>query len=304
MEKRIDIDGNEYIVTSDDLYLDNIGNDFEPQMVSLFKKLITPGDVIADVGANIGLTSILFSRLGCNVVSFEPSPSTYSILCENIQRNHLSNVVPVNVGLGDKAETTTITFAANNRSGGFVSDICRPEMGHVTENIEIRRLDDIWYKFDNRLDFIKIDVEGFEGNVIRGALNLLEQHKPIVVLELNHWCLNAFRRISVPDFFDFLRSVFPVLYAVDIDNVSIKDLHVNDEAYHVMHEHIVKFRYPNIVAGFDNRIQKIQSAVLHNAEAIMSNDVDSAHLPIAPNMLRRLTNYSMQQIHSKISRKK
>jgi len=255
MEKKVRIDDAEYIVTSDDLYLENTGINFEPHMIAIIKKLITEGDVIADVGANIGLTSILFSHLGSKVISFEPSPSTYSILCENIRRNDLRNVTPVNIGLGDVESVTTLTFSANNRSSGFISDICRPETGHITENVKIMRLDDIWYGFADRLDFIKIDVEGFERNVIKGALNLLMQYKPIVVLELNHFCLNAFRRITIPEFFDFLRSIFPALYAVDVDNVSVKDLHVNDECYDVMCEHLVRFRYPTIVAGFDNRIK-------------------------------------------------
>jgi len=82
---------------------------------------------------------------------------------------------------------------------------------------------------------------------------VLNTFKPIVLLELNHWCLNAFRRIAVPDFFDMLRTVFPVLYAVETDNTTI-NLHDPDGAYHVMHSHIVNFRYPNIVAGFDGSI--------------------------------------------------
>ena len=261
MEKKVRIDGAEYIVSSDDMYLENIGDDFEPHMITIFKKLITDEDVIADVGANIGLTSILFSRLGSKVISFEPSPSTYSILCDNIRGNNLSNVTPVNIGLGNEEGVTTLTFSANNRSGGFITDICRPETGHITENIKIMRLDDIWYKFADRLNFIKIDVEGFESEVIKGAFNLLVQYKPLVVLELNHFCLNVFRRITIPEFFDFLRSIFPALYAVDVDNASIKDLHVNDESYYVMHEHLVRFRYPTIVAGFDN--DRIKRKLLH-----------------------------------------
>lgn len=63
-----------------------------------------------------------------------------------------------------------------------------------------------------------------------------------------------FRRISVPDFFDFLRSIFPYLYAVDNDNATIIDLHDNELAYHVMHEHIVHFHFFNLVAGFNSAL--------------------------------------------------
>lgn len=127
--------------------------------------------------------------------------------------------------------------------------------GHITERIQLKKMDDIW-NFSVRCDFIKIDVEGFEGNVIHGAANVLNTFKPIVVLELNHWCLNAFRRISVPDFFDILRTFFPVLYAVDTNNITIKNLHDPDDAYYVMYGHIVNSRFPNIVAGFDSSIRQ------------------------------------------------
>lgn len=82
----------------------------------------------------------------------------------------------------------------------------------------------------------------------------MKKHKPIVVLELNHWCLNAFHRITVPDFFDVLRMHFPYLYAVDNDNQTIKDLHDNDQAYHVMYKHITQFGFPNIVGGFNGGV--------------------------------------------------
>jgi hypothetical protein len=92
-------------------------------------------------------------------------------------------------------------------------------------------------------------VEGFERNVIEGLQETLTFHRPVVVLELNHWCLNVLQRTSVPDFLDFLRSVFPYLYAIEKDDV--RDLHNHNDAYHVMYHHVVGgFKYPNIVAAY------------------------------------------------------
>lgn len=81
------------------------------------------------------------------------------------------------------------------------------------------------------------------------------KQKPIVVMEMNHFCLDVLQRITIPDFLDFMRSVFPQLYAVDTDNSTIVDLHVPDKAYMVMHEHVVKHRFPNIVGGFYQNIK-------------------------------------------------
>ncbi len=247
----VKIDNTSYLMESDDQYLKNMGESFEPNMVTLFKKLIGPDFVIADIGANIGFTSILFSQLGSKVFSFEPSPTTYNYLVKNLRNNHLENVIPVNQALGDKNTASTLTFSSSNRSGGFVSDKIRPREGHTTENIVIRKFDDVWPLYAEDLHFIKIDVEGYESQVINGGEELISKYKPIIVMELNHWCLNAFRRITVPDFLDFLRQRFPYLYAIDSKNQSIKDLHNPEESFLVMHSHITKFEYPNLVAGFN-----------------------------------------------------
>lgn len=251
MERQIKIGDSVYSVSSDDNYLDAMGNDFEPHMVQLFHTLIGPDDVVADIGANIGMTAILFSSLANRVYAFEPSPSTFRILLENLDRNGILNVVPINLGMGRKEEVLTITFAQNNRSGGFVSEKIRPEKGHVTEEI---RLDTLGHFFASKVPpptFLKIDVEGYEKNVILGGAEFLQRARPVVVLEMNHFCLDVLQRITVPDFLDFMRSVFPYLYAIDIDNSTIVDLHIPDDAYMVMHEHVVKHRFPNLVGGFD-----------------------------------------------------
>ena len=83
----------------------------------------------------------------------------------------------------------------------------------------------------------------------QGGGRMLLKNKPIVMLELNHWCLNAFQRVSVPDFFDFLRSIFPILYAVEGSNY----LHNEDDAYACLYHHIINFKFINVVGFFDER---------------------------------------------------
>lgn len=141
MEKAIKIGDKTYLVASDDYYLDAMGSDFEPHMVELFHALIVPNDVVADIGANIGLTAILFTSLACQVHAFEPNPSTFRMLSRNLKQAGVENIKAVNLGLGDRADSLTISFASNNRSGGFVSDKIRPEQGHVTEEIKIDTID-------------------------------------------------------------------------------------------------------------------------------------------------------------------
>lgn len=251
--KNILIGSKSYWVASDDQYIESVGNDFEPHMVQLFKTLIKPDDVVADIGANIGLTTLLFSDLAKYVYAFEACSSTYDILQKNLKSNNIQNVQGINFGIGQKSETLTITFATNNRSGGFVSNKIQPMKGHTTEDINIKTLDDFFTEIPPP-NFIKIDVEGFEQNVVRGGSSLLETYRPTVVMEMNHFCLDVLQRITVPDFLDFMRSVFPFLYAIDGDNETVVDLHIPEQAYFVMHEHVVRHRFPNIVGGWSKEI--------------------------------------------------
>ncbi|MDL2356433.1 MAG: FkbM family methyltransferase, partial [Pseudomonadota bacterium] len=160
----VKIGARDCLIQSDDNYLDHIRGTFEPHMIDLFRSVADGSEVILDIGANIGCTAILFGDMARQVHAFEPSPTTYAYLRQNLQANGTGNVVTHNVGLGAEAATTTITFAPNNRSGGFVSDLTQADANHVSEQIAIRTVDDVVASLAlPAVDFIKIDVEGFEG---------------------------------------------------------------------------------------------------------------------------------------------
>jgi FkbM family methyltransferase len=251
-EIEVKIGDHEYSIVSDDDYLEHIREGFEPGMVRLFRSLLNYNDFVFDIGSNIGCTSILFGALSKKVYSFEPSPTTCNFLRKNISRSGLNNIEVQNIGLGAEPGEFTLTFAPSNRSGGFVSNQTQASTGHTIENIYIRKVDDVVKSLNlPRLDFMKIDVEGFEWSVISGAKWTLSTYRPIVVLELNHWCLNAFQRTSIPDFLDNLRSIFPILFAVDGE--TYMNLHDESDSYIVMYHHILHFRFPNIVGAFSDK---------------------------------------------------
>lgn len=246
----IRIGASTYEMVSDDHYLTAHKNGFEPSMVHLFQTLVTPQYNVLDIGANVGCTTLLFGALAKRVISFEPSPTTHAFLVRNVAASGLSNISVENCGLGAVAGVSELTYAPANRAGAFVSANITASSGHTTETIRIKRLDDIVdsYAFPH-LDFIKIDVEGFEKSVLEGARTTIGAYLPLIVLELNHWCLNAFQRITIPDFFDFLRAMFPVVLAVD--NRVHLDLSNPEERYRAMYQHINHKRYSNLVAAFD-----------------------------------------------------
>ena len=173
-EVSVDIGGRTYAIVSDDDYLEYVKGTFEPDMVRLFRTIAPRSDVILDIGANIGCTAILFSSMARVVHAFEPSPTTFGFLQKNLATAEASNVVTHNFGVGDQAAELTLTFSPSNRSGGFVSDQTKAGAGFTTEDIRIRRLDEVAASLElPGVDLIKIDVEGFEGHVIRGAAQTL-----------------------------------------------------------------------------------------------------------------------------------
>lgn len=267
MKRDITIGGKIRTITLDDKYLQHMPDDFEPEMTALFSAVVQPDMVVADVDANIGMTALLFSGLARKVFAFEPAPSTFALMQGNLAANTVDNVEPHNIGMGDRRESQTITFAPSNRSGGFVSDTTKLAAGHQTETIEIDTLDAFFFNRPEaeRPDFIKMDVQGFEPRVLRGAGALITNRKPTVVLELNHFCLNVPHRVALPDFIDQMRRLFPILLAVDTDNKRQANLHDPDQAYMVMNLHVTQFRFPNIVCGFDPEIRPRMNKLVDGA---------------------------------------
>ena len=138
LSQAVKIGANYFTITSDDDYLVHVGKVFQPEMCKLFDSLLESNHTALDIGANIGCTSILFGQKAKKVISFEPSPTTFRLLDLNIKNSGLNNVEIHNVGLGAEDEKLTLTFAASDRGGGFVSNKTQADARHIVEDIFIR----------------------------------------------------------------------------------------------------------------------------------------------------------------------
>lgn len=164
---------------------------------AILSRYVKPGDVVVDVGANLGFLTGLVSGLvgaGGQVHSFEPSPTTHAKLVEVIQANHYDNVSAYNVGCGESEGRMTLHCATSSgnstlHAGEDVEQKTRP-----TQEVQIVRLDDFLATKLPRLDFLKIDTEGFEGSTLAGAVQLLQKFKPTIYLELTSEYLNSSQR--------------------------------------------------------------------------------------------------------------
>jgi FkbM family methyltransferase len=148
--------------------------------IELITQLVNKGDTVLDIGANIGLMTIPFSKMvGKNgeVIAYEPQPEIYKILCGNIAINNLYNVKLENVAVGNDRESVyipNIDYRKPNNFGGI-------ELLN-SGDIEIKqiRLDDMSF---NKINFIKIDVETMELNVLNGAYYTIKKHRPLLYVE-------------------------------------------------------------------------------------------------------------------------
>lgn len=256
--KRIKIFNKFYNCESGDQYLDSM-EEFEPATVALFQKLIKPSDAVVDIGANIGLTALMFSQMARTVACFEPIKRSMDYLMQNIVVNEVYNVTPYHIALSNSEGQRKFMLASSNRTGAHIS---KGEIvpGHDEEIVVSKTLDSVSKTLEqiNKIDVIKIDVEGHEKYVLEGARETLERDKPIVVLELNVWCLDVLQGITMPDYIGYLNTVFPYVYAVSNDGKTVHSLKEAIEAYHVMHQHLFKGEFNTIVAGFDETlIQKL-----------------------------------------------
>lgn len=156
--------------------------------LDLLSKIILPGQTILDVGAFLGTHTLAFSRMvgsSGKVHSFEPRRDIRAILERNVFGNALTNVVlhPCALGSADAViNIPAIDISQRGNFGGLAISAARSADVSALEGISIRCLDD--FVFD-RLDFIKVDAEGMEAEVIEGGRSTLHQHRPILFAECN-----------------------------------------------------------------------------------------------------------------------
>lgn len=163
---------------------------FEPEDVAAFRTFIKPGSVVFDVGANIGQYALLASKLvgeRGQVYAFEPSPEVLAKLQENIRLNSAENIEVVAKAV--TAESGMMQFYTANEQGnqGVGSLLPAEEYRAHTrsaESIEVEALslDDFCEAQGiEHVDFLKIDVEGFDLEVLKGAEKLMERNPDLVV---------------------------------------------------------------------------------------------------------------------------
>ena len=176
-----------------------LGKGFEHKTVSLMIEQVKKGMVVFDIGANIGMYSLLLSDLvgdDGTVYAFEPDPDTFLMLLDNIKLSNKNNIIPVKVALSSTNSFATLNKPSIN-SGDAFNFIRIVEDKFVESNknlIETITIDDFIITNNIKcVDFMKIDIEGAEFLCLQGAKRLLKSiDSPSIVCESNEIYLERF----------------------------------------------------------------------------------------------------------------
>ena len=135
-----------------------------------------------DIGANIGNHSVFFREYFDRVVAVEANPSVFGLLQVNTA-NH-ANVDCLNLAVGDtKGRMSLVLSDRTNEGTGTVSHAFNEGQPDMVSFVDADTLDGIAEKFGASVDFIKIDVEGMEQAVLRGAAKTIGAHRPVILFE-------------------------------------------------------------------------------------------------------------------------
>ena len=161
---------------------------YEVQVVEAIQRVVKPGMVAMDIGANGGYYTLLLSKLVGDrgqVISYEPLPPNFAFLEENISLNHCSNV-------------RAVCAAVAEHSGHLDLDLPEPKAalwagpvpknaGRASIQVPAVAIDDFIESTGSPLHFLKIDVEGAEGFVLAGATSTIRRFHPTMVVELHDY---------------------------------------------------------------------------------------------------------------------
>ncbi len=138
-----------------------------------------------DVGACIGDSAVLFEREFCdkNIYTFEPTRENFRLLKRTLELNNSKRIIPVNKALGAEKGEITINYRPECIGGSsaiFSNDSA------IAESVEVTTLDDFVREHNIEVGFIKVDIEGFEMEFLKGAKETIATQKPAMLLSIYH----------------------------------------------------------------------------------------------------------------------
>lgn len=155
---------------------------YEPEVSAALGARLSPGACVVDVGASIGYFTVLAGRAvgpGGRVMAFEPGPQNQSMLLLNVVHNELANVELLSYALSDRKEIVAYRRLAAN---GVIVPLAGAGSVVTGDLVQAVPMDDA-LAAEDRIDVVKIDVEGAEGRVLRGGASVIDRYRPTIFFE-------------------------------------------------------------------------------------------------------------------------
>jgi len=169
---------------NEDLNLDMILGLHEPNTFEVFDLFVRPGDVVADIGANVGYFSrYLSKKVGQqgHVYAFEPIPQTFKTLKRTLELNMLKNVTPVNLASGDHVGEVTMYLSHTHYMASLDLKWATDAGGET--KVPCTTIDAFFGELGKKPDFIKMDIEGGGVYALKGMEQTIKVHQPVLFLE-------------------------------------------------------------------------------------------------------------------------
>ena len=174
--------GAKFVTRENSMDIAHLSNLYEGETTNLLLNL-KPKTFI-DVGTHVGRFSIILANRDSKVISIEPSKENFKQLTTNIKLNNLQDKIKAfNFGCSDKEGNKILYFVPQNEGLTSLDE----KEGSRKEIIKVKRLDNVCKSINlnpKSIDVIKVDVEGFELNVLKGALNILKNGSPLLIIEI------------------------------------------------------------------------------------------------------------------------
>ena len=165
-------------------YFDTMGGAPEAPLIAWAEKLIAPGDAFWDVGSHIGSWAIYFALCGHPVRAFEAHPELADFVRAGAAINHISDRLHVEAcAVSDRDGSAMLKNPTNSESGGGGSIVCDYHGNTMNQVMALTCTLDSARPAEHHVGLLKIDVEGAELAVLRGATDFLRQHRPRIIFE-------------------------------------------------------------------------------------------------------------------------
>ena len=187
---------------------------YEPYESQLILREVKEGDVVIDIGANIGYYSILLAdKVGVNgkVYAFEPNKICFEILKKNVEKSGLNNVVLVNKAVSDKKGINKLFISEENYGD---HKLFKDKKNRINKVIKTVKLDDFFKNREEKINFIKIDSQGWEPAIIEGSKKIIKRDRPTIFFEYSPMSYKM-AKLNGERMMAFMKRIYKKIFLID-----------------------------------------------------------------------------------------